>query len=40
MPTAQFVEDPTRQAGGEDDAQRASERHIEQQNNDGEPRRK
>jgi hypothetical protein len=40
VPTTQFVEDPTRQAGGEDDAQRANERQTEQRNDDGEPRRK
>jgi hypothetical protein len=41
VPTTQFVEDPTRQAGGEDDAQRASERQIDQQqDDDGDRRRK
>ena len=41
---AQFAEDPTRQACGEDDAQRAherqNERQTEQQNDDGNHRRK
>ena len=41
IPATQFVEDPTRQAGGEDDAQRVNERATEQSNNDdGEPRRR
>jgi hypothetical protein len=33
-PSTTFVEDPTRQAGGEDDAQRVNERSSDQQNND------
>lgn len=44
IPAAQFVEDPTRQAGGEDDAQRADERQNErqtdQQDDDGDRRRR
>ena len=43
VPSAQFVEDPTRQAGGEDDAQRAYDRQQErqqEQNDDGDRRRK
>ena len=41
IPTTQFVEDPTRQAGGEDDAQRVNERSTDQHNNDdGDHRRK
>ena len=40
IPSTQFVEDPTRQAGGEDDAQRANERATERSNDDGEPRRR
>jgi hypothetical protein len=41
VPDMQFVEDPTRQAGGEDDAQRVNERQIDQQqDDDGDRRRK
>jgi hypothetical protein len=38
--TTQFVEDPTRQAGGEDDAQRVNDRTVDQRNDDGDHRRK
>ena len=40
VPTTEFVEDPTRQAGGEDDAQRANERQFDQRNGDDDHRRK
>lgn len=44
VPITPFVEDPARQAGGEDDAQRAYERQNERQNqqsdDDGDRRRK
>jgi hypothetical protein len=43
VPSSTFVEDPTRLAGGEDDAQRAYERQQERQqdqDDDGERRRK
>ena len=40
IPTTQFVEDPTRQAGGEDDAQRANERTTDQRNDDGDDHRR
>jgi len=40
IPTAPFVEDPTRQAGGEDDAQRVNERSTDQRNDDGGDRRR
>jgi hypothetical protein len=39
--SAEYVEDPTRMAGGEDDAMRANERQVErQQDDDGDKRRK
>jgi hypothetical protein len=34
VPSTTFVEDPTRQAGGEDDARRVNEQSSNQQNND------